>query len=299
MEEVMGEPTPARKTSSVAVPKEMSMTDAAASVLREAEARFGDRARALEAGSTAAESVHQARVALRRLRVTLRVFGDVLVEGHAPSLAKSARWLFVQLGHVRELQLLRAQLPTCALPAPTLRTDRAVIDAALASACTALSAALVSARYETFRHELRQAVVDGTLRDVPEPARENVKAQLRRWHRKARRHAKACPVTPADQHALRKELKRLRYASELLFSQPSTPAGKVAPYLRRLAKLQDALGTLVDAHQACLLARRLQTSGLLREALAAQRAEVRATLQPEVTRRLHWFVHKRPAWQHA
>jgi CHAD domain-containing protein len=278
----------------------MSMTDAAASVLREVETRFGDHARALEAGSTAAESVHQTRVALRRLRVALRVFGDVLGEGRTSSLAKSARWLFVRLGHVRELQLLCAQLPSYGLPAPTLRTDRAVVGAALESACGALTAALASTRYATFRQELHQAhLAPGSLREVRAGAGARVKAQLRRWHRKARQHARACPVTPADQHALRKELKRLRYAAELLQCQPSAPAKKLAPYLRRLAKLQDVLGALVDAHQACLLARRLQTSGLLRESLAAQRAELRTMLQPELTRRLHWFVHKRPVWAHA
>jgi CHAD domain-containing protein len=300
MEDVMGEPRPAgaRETAELALPRHVSTTDAATFIVRDAEARFVAQAVDLEAGSTAAESVHQARVALRRLRVSLRVFSDVLGERRATSLATEARWLFVILGRVRELQLLRMRLASHGLPAATLRMDRGVIDLALEAACASLTTAVASERYARFRQALHQAHAEpSSLRQERGRARKAIEARLRRWHRKARRHAKASPSTAAGQHALRKELKRLRYATELLASERSASASKVRSYLRRLAKLQDALGAAVDAHHACLLARRLKTSAALRESLTTQRATLRSALQPELARRLHWFVHKAPAWR--
>ena len=60
---------------------------------------------------TAAPVVHETRVAARRLRSTLRVFGDVVDAASAEDLNSELAWYADLLGEVRDREVLSARLP--------------------------------------------------------------------------------------------------------------------------------------------------------------------------------------------
>src|SRR5215467_4412586 len=78
-------------------------------VLRQHALAFGQHAPEARTSSDI-EHVHQTRVATRRMRAALRVFGDVLPPELA-GLSDELKWIAGQLGPVRDLdvQLLRVR----------------------------------------------------------------------------------------------------------------------------------------------------------------------------------------------
>ena len=61
---------------------------------------------------TGAPVVHQTRVAARRLRSTLRVFGDVVNAAAADELNNEVAWYAELLGQVRDREVLNTRLTT-------------------------------------------------------------------------------------------------------------------------------------------------------------------------------------------
>src|SRR4029450_10496583 len=61
---------------------------------------------------TGAPVVHQTRVAARRLRSTLRTFGDVVVPARAAELNNELVWYADLLGQVRDREVMSARLTT-------------------------------------------------------------------------------------------------------------------------------------------------------------------------------------------
>ena len=73
----------------------------------------------------------------------------------------------------------------------------------------------------------------------------NVERRLRRWHRRIVDHWKIFDeLDEPALHALRKRIKRQRYAVE--FFAPVLRRGQVDRYLRPLAAIQDRMGQLID-----------------------------------------------------
>src|SRR5690606_16240417 len=69
--------------------------------------------------------------------------------------------------------------------------------------------------------------------------------RLRRWHRNLGQASKVFDsLDDTALHALRKRIKRQRYAAE--FFAPVLRAGALARYLKRLAAVQDRMGELND-----------------------------------------------------
>jgi len=200
-------------------------------------------------------SVHQTRIATRRMRVALRLFGALLPKTAATRLAKDLRWFARALGSVRDLDVhaerLRVQLRS-AEPAAArelsayelaLRRERSVARAALLT----LSA---SARYAALLGNLAE-LLDG----APSPA------ALRRWRsftiragathylkrcrkRVVRLGRKLGSDAGADElHRLRVRTKRLRYALEFFLE----PYPELAPAAEATKAVQDVLGTHQDA----------------------------------------------------
>lgn len=199
-------------------------------------------------GAASPEHLHQARVALRRLRTALRLYGDWSPEVDAewaPALAA----LFVQMGAVRDRDALEAGLlpalraagaPLAELPAEAAAADP--VQTLRSPACTRLWLALIA-----FAH--------GEPQDDAQPAgdaRALAAAQLERLQRQLARDAKAYAALADEQrHRARRRLKRLRYGIE--FTASMFRAKKVEAYLAQLKPAQDALGEyndLVIAEQA-------------------------------------------------
>ena len=175
----------------------------------------------LETGGV--EALHQARVALRRVRSALRIFGAVVRDATGVALGRDLRWLTAELGAVRDLDVLLARVRPGALH------DR-------------LTAARAEARLR--------------------PARDHAVDVLDRFRRKVKRGGRDLADTDDEtRHRVRKDAKALRYASEFfatLFPEKRARR-RHARFVAALEEVQDALGTLNDRAAVPVL---LKTLGL-------------------------------------
>lgn len=201
-------------------------------------------------GAAEPEHLHQTRVALRRLRTALRIYGDwspAVDAGWESALAT----LFGQMGGVRDRDALEAELlpalraagaPLAELPAAA---EGQPVDQVLrAPATTRLWLALIA-----FAHAAPQTG------ETPPPLgalRALAAAKLDHLHDQLAKDAKAYADFDDEQrHRARRRIKRLRYAIE--FAAALFREKKVQSYLQRLKPAQDALGKyndLVVAEQA-------------------------------------------------
>lgn len=195
--------------------------------------------------------VHQSRVAIRRMRAQLRIFRAVLPAGEAAShVAQGLRELAAGLGPARDWDVFLAgigQLLADAAPEePRLRRLLARAARARLAAYAALPPLLGGAGFRALAWQ--GIALAEALEAMPEGAALRPFAQdaLARRHRRLRRAGRAIETLPAEAlHELRLDGKKLRYAADLL--APLWPGQEARRYLRRLARLQDALGLANDA----------------------------------------------------
>ena len=216
--------------------------------------------------------VHQSRVALRRMRSVLKLFRAALAgrlaegAGEDPLGTFNARLgvLASALGPARDWDVFQGGLGT--LLAETL-PDEAQLKPLLRRAATARLAAYAALPALLHGRNLRTLVWEGAaliehLEAMPMRGelRGFAAGVLARRHRRLKRAgAQIETLPPAELHALRLDGKRLRYAAELLAPLWDGPAER--RYLRRLARLQEALGLANDAEVARGLVRQLGARG--------------------------------------
>jgi CHAD domain-containing protein len=208
------------------------------------------------------DSVHQMRVATRRLRGTLRSFGQVLPRAETERLAAELQWLGRLLGAARDGEVLPGHLHATAasvaveqLIGPVQARVQGHFAPGRAAAREELIAALDSPRYVRLLADLDRLTLEPPLGPrAAEPARDVLPAAVERAYRQAakrmRRARKAPPGQPADValHRARKSARRARYAAEAA----SPAVGKKARrFARRMKKVQSAIG----AHHDTVLAR--------------------------------------------
>ncbi|MEL6233417.1 MAG: CHAD domain-containing protein [Pseudomonadota bacterium] len=240
-------------------PGDATVETAMRDVLRDCLAQIAENA-ALIASDDAPEGPHQLRVGLRRLRTALALFkeGSDLVVG---SLANRARTLAQIAGAQRDLDVL-----TDEIAAPILAAFED--DAAQHALMEALAAERASRR-ATLRAELAKPQTTAFILDLAafietrgwldrtdwsqtgrlaRPIGRFGAEQLdRRFAKLHRRGRKLASATIEDRHALRKELKKLRYTTEFL--RPVW--GKRARgFFKAMKLLQDGFGRLNDAATA-------------------------------------------------
>lgn len=236
------------------------------------------------------ESVHRARVAVRRLRSDLRTFRPVLERAWADGLRERLSWLQDGLSAARDADVLIANVRHHGGSLPDV--DRRRIDAVLeplqaarAAAYERIGAMLRDVRYVV----LLQALVDGAKHpafeaEAGERARDTMPRILAKVWRSLRKRVRARTRPPSDRelHRIRIAAKRLRYAAEA--AEPVT--GRAA---RRLARAAERVQTVLGEHQDAVVA-----CGRLRE--VASEPE-RAFLAGEVAAREHLAaLAARAAW---
>ena len=198
--------------------------------------------------------VHPARVAIRRLRATLRTFGSVYDADHAASFAKELRWAGLLLGDVRDLQVL-AERFTEEESATGHAANQVIADEiqhdrieAWEAAAEGLSSVRGAALYAVVARWRDDPPLGGkSARPADRAARKVEKADARWRSRLDRAHAASADedADAADLlHDARKAAKRHRYAVELA-------APVIGPHaddtIDRSKALQDALGAHQDA----------------------------------------------------
>jgi CHAD domain-containing protein len=198
------------------------------------------------------ESVHQARVATRRLRSDLGTFTDFVDKRWASDLRADLRWLGSELGAVRDIEVQRDRLRSHAgrLPAAEAESARRVIrrlDADRAAAKADLLATLREPHYEQLRAELEQAAVNPRFKKAARARASDALAVVvrQRW-KKLRRAVDKLGDSPSDGalHAVRVRAKQCRYAAEASEPAFGKPARRLA---RAMANVQDVLGEFHDA----------------------------------------------------
>jgi len=205
------------------------------------------------------EYVHQARVALRRLRAGLRLYRKVCVL--PDELLEGLRELAAALGPARDWDVLCDEtLPAIAPHYP----DRAAwqhgmqaLQARRAGVRAEMRAAIAQARPGAWLLAFQRWLLQHGWQDAPEAQRVIQMSPLRGWarralqkgHRPIARGARDFgQLQAAQRHALRIAIKRQRYAAE--FFQGLFGKRRQARYLALLRDTQDSLGRSNDARIA-------------------------------------------------
>jgi inorganic triphosphatase YgiF len=201
------------------------------------------------------EFVHQARVATRRMRSTLRFFRDAFPESTAAYLQAELKWLGSLFGTVRDLDvfclnLSRFERQIERFPAKKKQAFENWIEKDRRAPLKALCQALESPRYVQFERRVlqflerplptrpRAPLAVKTVREVaPVLLKEKFDAVIERG-----RAVLADPKLK-QYHRLRIQMKRLRYLSE--FVAPAYE-GALDAFIERAVEIQDCLGELQD-----------------------------------------------------
>lgn len=198
------------------------------------------------------ESVHQARVATRRLRSDLRTFLPLLVNEWACGLREKIKWLGDELGAVRDADVLVGRLRKRAmkLSSEDARAGESVIDR-FAKECNEkrahLTRMLREKRYLDLLEELVEAAKEPRLEPQAfDPAVDVLPSLVEEPWKRLRKSVKVLGDDPSDDelHQARIKAKQCRYAAEAIEPIGGKP---VARFARRVEKLQTVLGELHDA----------------------------------------------------
>jgi len=234
------------------------------------------------------EAVHQARVATRRLRSTLRTFQGLLELEWTTRLRDELRWLADLLGAVRDADVLLARFQghLAALPEADAtagqRLLRSLVERREADR-ERLLGAMGEPRYATLLDDLvAAAAAPALLPGADQPADEVMPTLVAKPWRKLSKTVRSAGPDPADEelHQIRIRAKRARYAAEAVEPVIGRPAEGFAD---AAADLQDVLGDHHDAvvgeawlREAARSARRDEAlvAGLL---VAAERASAAAS----------------------
>jgi CHAD domain-containing protein len=223
------------------------------------------------------ESLHQMRVATRRMRAGMDMFASVLPV-RAGRLRAELGWLAALLGEVRDLdiQLGRFDDWTEEMPGDHREALDELADLLAGhrvQARRALLEALDSRRYERLVSGLVAMLAQGpSSRSTAgrAPAVVTMPELIEERHRAARKAARRAKRTGAatDYHRLRIRCKRLRYALEFASGLYD---GELKGFVRQMTRLQDALGSMQDAAVA---SSRLQVIALTEEGSSLSRAAI-------------------------
>ncbi len=242
------------------------------------------------------DAVHQMRVATRRLRATLRSFGQVIPRSDTEQLVGELKWLGGLLGAARDGEVLSAHLqasvrtvPVELLIGPVQARVQGHFAPLRAAARAELIEALDSPRYARLLASLDHLTA-GPLSgpQADDPARDVLPTAVRKAYRQADKRMRRARHAPPGQnrdvalHEARKSARRARYAAEA-----ASPAigKKASRFAKQMKKVQSVLGDHQDTVIARQAARDLGigahlagenafTYGLLYE-LQAHRAERR------------------------
>ncbi len=221
----------------------------------------------------AENAVHQMRVAMRRLRALLGIFGRGFPCPEFDQFRGQAKAIASAMGDARNVDVflrLLADGPHRAFPEqPGFESIVAECKACRVSAYAQISALLASPETTRFilslqafvaRHGWRNALPPEALSRLTAPAQDFAANHINRLHQKiVRRGGKALDLAPHQRHNLRIDLKKLRYAADC-FGNLFDGAKKIRAYTRAAAALQDSLGNFNDLITATELVGQLEAA---------------------------------------
>ena len=236
---------PAQFASPLQLKQKDSTDSALKQIVNNALQHLLPNATAIAAEQYNSEHVHQTRVAIRRLRSALRIFGDWSTDAD-PEWQEQLRTLFRQLGSTRDRdalsegllpQLQQAGAPFVQLPDAT--EDNSIpIDESLRS-LDAVNLILA----------LLQFVHQPCATKQKTPLKKDIAKKLQKLHQQICKDADHfLELDIESQHRTRKRVKRLRYCIEFIASL--YPGKELKNYLKDLKPAQESLGQFNDLNVA-------------------------------------------------
>ncbi len=242
-----GEAAHAVKAAPVMLGDDMTAADAFRAIVRSCLQQYRLNETLLLAGR-GAKPLHQARVALRRLRSALSMFRPMIADERFERYRAGLRALAAELGHARNLDVLIERTPDTAFAQPLRDAREAAYDAVCAALESAETRSLVLglAEWITVGDWLASdATAESRGRSAERFARDLLDRYRRRVKRGGRKLAK---LDDEARHELRIQAKKLRYAAE--FFAELYPAKRARrrrrAFLAALETLQAKLGELND-----------------------------------------------------
>ena len=200
-------------------------------------------------------ALHQARVAMRRLRSAFTLFRAVIADEAYEQLREEVRWFTNQLGDARNLDVLLKRFARDEGPEAERLRER--LTAEREAAYAQVLVALASDRLRRLMIDIMGWVETGAWREANHMARlplpEYARVQLDKRWRKVKKGGKAIAALEAEpRHRLRIEVKKLRYAVEFLASltHGETALQRQKAFVAALEEMQERLGELNDAETA-------------------------------------------------
>ena len=210
-------------------------------------------------GGNSVESVHQMRVAMRRMRSIIGLFHRAFPCAEFVEFRQKAKDIATAMGAARDwdvfLDLIRHGPAAAFQNEPGFEKIFADAQGHRHAGYEAVNRLLKAARTTSFvlsmqafiaRHGWRNGLSGETLPALTAPANDFATASLARLHRKILKRGQNFAQMPAMlRHDLRKDLKKLRYLLEL-FTELFAVRGQNKDYIRIVSSLQDELGILND-----------------------------------------------------
>lgn len=220
------------------------------------------------------DSVHQFRVAARRMRSVLAAYKKMADRDTVDRLREELKWAAAAVGGVRDLEVMRERLleltaaePPELVMGPVAQRLAEELGARHRAAREAGAAALDSPRYFGLLDALDAFLEDPPLtsaarRKAGKAIARRVDADLGRVRDAARaaREAKGTETADAALHEVRKCAKRARYTAE---SAKATHGKRAKKTAKEAARIQKTLGALQDSAVTRELLRELAVAAFL------------------------------------
>ena len=246
------EPAPV-KASTPPLSADMTLDDAFVAVVFHSLAHLQDNEIGLLAGRNP-EYLHQARIALRRLRSAFRVFDAMIPKSHFSQALDGLKPVAHLLGDARDLDVFAVETLSQAGSAQHagVAALRQRTQDARRQAARAVRIAVAAPEYTVLLLRLARSLAAGQWRrETGRPAAANMtllrfatKLVSHRYARVKRRNRHIGQLGFAELHRLRIRVKRLRYAIE--FFLPLFAGDRAKGALRTLVDLQALLGRIND-----------------------------------------------------
>jgi CHAD domain-containing protein len=202
--------------------------------------------------------IHTTRVAVRRLRSTIRVFSELFDTSEAAHLEEELVWWAGLLGAVRDMDILAQrqttlleELPAELILGPVASTIQTELAVRRKQAMDAMLEALDSERYRRLIGLVHHWRADPPFTAAADASPDSIDIAIKKAKKKARKRLTTAVAArradePSDElfHRARKASKRHRYAVEAALPVWGTKADKI---ISQRKDLQDLLGSHQDS----------------------------------------------------